>query len=320
MTPPQFKIVLAEAFDPQAVEPLKELGDVVQLTSCDEASLIEAVPACDALLVRTYSEVTSKVIEKADKLKVIGRGGVGLENIDIESAQDRGIAVVYAPEAGTNAVADLAIGLMIGLIRGIGAGDRFVRAGEFQSGRKVTPAAELRELTLGIIGMGRIGRAMGRRCRNGFGMNVLYNDIVEPGWLDMSAESVSKEELYQRADVLSLHVPLTEDTRHLIQSDSLSKMKRGAYLINTSRGQVVDSEALAKCLNDGTFGGAALDVFDPEPLPKGHPLLEAPNTLFTPHVGARTRCAQQGMNAVIDDVVRVLKGKSPNFPAPRQQQ
>ncbi len=311
----RLRIVLAEPYDRIGVEKLRTVGDVIVLDACDEAQLKVAVADCDALLVRTRTTVTRAVIESAARLRVIGRGGVGLENIDVDAARERGIAVVYTPHASTEAVADLTVGMMIALLRNISSCDAMVRKGYFWEARGVSCSREMSELTLGIIGMGRIGRAVARRCRNGFGMTVLYNDIVSPGWLDFVATPVSKDQLYADADVVSLHVPLTKSTRNLIDAAALSGFKKCAVLINTSRGGVVDSLALSNALAAGTLAGAALDVFDTEPLPADHPLMRAPNTLFTPHIGSRSFAGLARMNEVVEDVVRVLQGRSPFYPA-----
>jgi len=307
------RILLAEAFDPAAVEKLRAVGDVFTLDAYDETHLKEAVADCDVLLVRTRTVVTRAMIESAPRLRVIGRGGVGLDNIDVEAARERGIAVVYTPHASTDAVADLTVGQMIAILRNFRGCDALVRSGRFWEAREQSCSREMSELTLGIVGMGRIGRAVARRCRNGFGMTVIYNDIVPSGWLDFVATPVTKDELYTQADIVSLHVPLTESTRNLIDPAALSRFKKGAVLINTARGGVVDSMALAAALTAGTLAGAALDVFDPEPLPPGHPLMKAPNTLFTPHIGSRSFAGLARMNDVVEDVVRVLQGRPPSF-------
>ena len=322
------RIVLAEAFDVPAVEKLRAVGEVVVLDAYDEVHLKKAVADCDALLVRTCTTVPRAVIESGARLRVIGRGGVGLENIDLAAARERGIAVVYTPGAATDAVADLTVGMMIALLRNLTGSDAMVRSGRFREARQQACARELSELTLGIVGLGRIGRAVARRCRNGFGMTILYNDIISPGWLDFAVTPVAKEQLYAQADVVTLHVPLTDPseprpegrghshpTRHLIDAAALRKFKKGAFLINTSRGGVVDSLALADALAAGTLTGAALDVFEPEPLPADHPLMQAPNTVFTPHLGARSCTGLARMNAVIEDVIRVLQGRPPCYPA-----
>ena len=312
---PSLHTVFAEEFDQAAVERMRSVGRVTLPDACDEASLAEAVRDCDALLVRSYAPVTRAVLEQATRLRVIGRGGAGIDNIDLDAARERGITVVYTPEAGTDAVADLTVGLVISLLRHIATGDSSVRGGQFAAARMGSVGLELRGVTLGIVGLGRIGKAVARRCRHGFGMNIVYNDIVHPGLVDFVAIPLEKEELYRRANVVSLHVPLTDETHHLIDDTALSKFKDGAILINTSRGAVVDGLALARALSAGPLAGAALDVFDPEPLPADHPLMTAPNTLFTPHIGARTHRALARMNAVVEDVIGVLEGKPPRYPA-----
>ncbi len=311
----ELHIVFAERFDDWAVERMGGIGRVTILEACDQPSLTKAVADCDALLVRTRARVSRAMIEGAPRLKVIGRGGVGLENIDLEAAREHGVAVVYTPEAATEAVADLTVGMIISLERRVPWCDAMVRGGRFRQARDEACARELSELTIGIIGLGRIGKAVARRCRHGFGMNVLFNDIVEPGWLDFVATPMSKDELYERSDIVSIHVPLTAETRGLIDRSALSKFKKGSILINTARGAVVDGAALARALESGILAGAGLDVLDPEPLPADHPLLSAPNTLFTGHTGARTRGGLARMNAVVDDVIHVLRGVKPRFPA-----
>lgn len=313
MSGKDFHIVFAERFDESAIERMRSVGRVTVLDRPGEAELLEVIGDCDALLVRTYTEVTRTVIMASSRLKVIGRGGVGLENIDVEAARERGIPVVYTPAAATEAVADLTIGLMIGLLRKIHLNDAAVRADRFQEQRKSSLARELAELTIGIIGMGRIGSAVGRRCKLGFNMRVIYNDVRTIEGFGFTAEPVEKESLYQQADVVSLHVPLTPATNGMINEPTLSRCKSEAILINTARGRVVDSLALAARLSVGKLAGAALDVVEPEPLPTGHPLLSAPHTLFTAHIGAQTHGGQSRMSDVVDDIARVLAGDKPRY-------
>jgi D-3-phosphoglycerate dehydrogenase len=315
MSRPNWKTVFAESYSDQAVERLRALGEVVVLDACDKETLIRAIEDCDALLVRTSSRVTADVLAQAHRLRVIGRGGVGVDNIDLAAARERGITVVHTPGAATDAAADLTIGFIVALVRRFRLVDAMVRTGEFWEARGLPPAAELSELTLGILGMGRIGTEVARRCRTAFGMKIVYNDIRPIAPLDFNAEPRAKDQLYAESDIVSLHVPLTRQTRGLIDSGTLCRFKRGSYLINTARGAVVDSEALADALRNGDLAGAALDVFEPEPLPPNHPLLSATNTLFTAHIGARTGPAQARMNDVVEDVARVLEGKPPLYPA-----
>jgi len=312
---PVANILSTEALSPDARRRLETVGRIRVLDPRDEEELCEAVGEAEALLVRTKTRVTRRVIESAPKLKVIGRGGSGLDNIDVPAAWERGVTVVYTPEASTDAVADLTVGLMIAVLRGIALADAGVRGGRFDEARAACVGPELRGLTLGIVGMGRIGRAVSSRCHFGFRMAIVYNDILEVEPLPFPAQSHSKEALFERADVISVHVPLTDETRGMIDGRVLAGFKPRAVLINTARGEVVDSVALAEALSEGRLGGAALDVFDAEPLPANHPLLSAPNTLLTPHIGARTPESLARMDSVVDDVIAVLKGRTARFPA-----
>ncbi len=315
MTSGTIRIVVTETYDQDAIARLRKAGDVTILETCAESALTDAVKNADALVVRTRSNVTRAVIDAGKNLKVIARGGVGLDNIDLVAASERNIAVVYTPTAATDAVADLAVGMMIALTRQFGWAERMLRDEKFADARTTARAREMRDLTLGIIGMGRIGQAVAKRCRGGFNMTVIYNDLREIGWLDSTATPVTKDDLYQQADLISLHLPLTPETHNLINHDTLKKLKPGAILINTARGPIVDNLAIANALRSGNLGGAGLDVYDPEPLPQDHPLLSAPNTILLPHIGARTDRGLAGMNDVVDDVLRVLTGESPHYPA-----
>ncbi len=315
VTDTPLRILFAEPYDAAAVARMVEVGDVTILESCAAASLVGAVTDCDALLVRTGARVTREVIEAGGRLRVIGRGGVGIDNIDVEAAKEHGVQVVYTPAASTDAVADLAVGLMLAVVRQIVAADGLVRSGRFAEGRKSLIGPELGALTIGIVGLGRIGKAVAKRCQLGFGARVVYNDIVDPGRIDFEATERTKERLFGEADIVSLHVPLTGSTRGLIGPDTLATFKRGSILINTARGAVVDSSALAEALDTGTLAGAGLDVAQPEPLPAGHPLLGARNVVLTPHVGARSPTALARMNEVVEDVARVLAGEAPLFSA-----
>lgn len=313
---PRPKILVADKYSASAVERLRAIGDVVQLDKPTEAALVAAVADADALIVRTYSSATRRVIEAGRRLRVIARGGVGLDNIDLAAARERGIPVVYTPAASTHAVADLAVGMILCLQREIAAFNSEIRSGDFKAMRARPPRCpELRHQTIGIIGMGRIGSEVARRLHAGFGCRILYNDIREVGPFAFPAESVSKDVVYAGSDVVTLHVPLTPLTRGLIRRDSLARMRRNAYLVNTCRGPVVVAQDLADALRAGRIAGAAIDVFDPEPPPPEHPLLHAPNCLLTPHIASRSPEGLAAMNDVVDDVIAVLKGRTPRWVA-----
>jgi len=317
---PRPRIIVAGQLSESATERLQKAGEVIFLDKGDERTLSEAVMEADALVVRTYAEVTHKVIlaaKEAGRLRVIGRAGVGVDNIDVRAAHGAGITVVHTPAACTSAVADLTVGLILAVQRKIVVGDRKLREGEFKSLRAGVPdVRELQHQTLGVIGMGRIGRAVGTRLHNGFDMRVIYYDIREIGLLPFAAEPRrSANEVYAEADVVTLHVPLTSLTRGMINEAALEQFKQGAVLINTSRGPVVEAQALAKALEAGRLSGAGIDVFDPEPPPSDHPLLSAPNGVLTPHIASRSYEGITAMNDVVDDVIGVLTGKEPMYPA-----
>jgi len=301
--------VIADEYADAAVESLRPHGRVSILAQLDPDRRCEALRTADALLVRTRFRVTEDILVQSPRLKVIARAGVGLDNVDVAAARLRNVAVLYTPAASTDAVADLTIGLIIALVRGIVTGDHGVRVGQFAPMRSALVGRELSELTLGIVGLGRIGSAVARRACLGFGMRVIYNDLEPKSVAGLSLESADKEEIWRTADVISLHVPLTDSTRQMIDADVLRRIKSGALLVNTARGACVDGMALASALREGRLGGAGLDVTDPEPLPSGHPLLLAPHAIFTPHLGARTVSSLARMESVAGDVVNYLTGR-----------
>ncbi|HOW70380.1 MAG TPA: NAD(P)-dependent oxidoreductase [Phycisphaerae bacterium] len=316
---PRARIVVAEKVNESAMARLQAAGEVISLDNHDETTLINAVREADALVVRTYALVNANVITAArqtGRLKVIGRAGVGVDNIDVPAALQAGIQVVNTPAASTCAVTELVVGLIVAVQRHIAAFDARIRQGEFATLRAgPAPTPELQHQTLGIIGMGRIGRAVGYRMRNGMGMRVMYYDIREIGYLPFATTPASSaEEVYAACDVVTFHVPLTAKTRNMVNAAALRHFKPGAYLINTSRGPVVNAADLASALTENRLGGAAVDVFDPEPPPPDHPLLSAPNCLLTPHIGARSREGLAAMNDVVDDVIAVLAGRTPQYP------
>ena len=260
----------------------------------------------DALLSLVTDKIDAGIIEGAPKLRAIANMAVGTDNIDLEAARRRGIPVGNTPDVLTDATADLAFALLLALARRIVPGAEMVRSGRW---RTWEPAADLgADLTgavLGIVGWGRIGQAVARRAE-GFGMDIVHSS---------RSSGVSLEELLERADFVSLHTPLTPETRGLIGADALARMKPTALLINTSRGGVVDQGALREALLAGTIAGAALDVTDPEPLPADHPLLDAPNLLVLPHVGSATVRTRAKMAAMaVDNLLAALDGRPMPYP------
>ena len=270
------------------------------------------------MVVRTYTKVNAALLSRAPKLKVVGRGGVGIENIDVKACRARGVEVVYTPDANTLAVGDFVIGYALQLLRPWAFfKDRAYEPKEFKSIRDTQRGVQLNELTIGILGMGRVGRRVGKIAANGFGMRVIYNDLLDvKAHLVFEAAAVDKETLFREADIVSLHVDMKAGNENLVGPALLSLMKQTAILINTSRGEALDDVALAKALREKRIAGAAIDVFDPEPPKSDYPLLGLENVLLTPHMAARTHTAIENMSWVVRDVVEVLHGRAPKCPAP----
>lgn len=306
------KVLVAAPIYDKAIERLREAGfEVLFKEYPSEDELVILIKDVDALIVRSKPMVTRKVIEAAGKLKIIGRSGVGLDNIDLEAAKEKGIKVINTPGAPANSVAELTIGLMLAVLRKIAYADRRLREGEWV--KKQCLGYELRGKTLGVIGMGRIGREVARIAHHGFGMKIIYYDVIRcPKEIEeeLKTECVDLETLLRRADIVTIHVPLTPQTKHLINEERLKLMKTTSFLINTSRGGVIDTKALVKALKEGWIAGAGLDVFDEEPLPKNHPLTSLDNVVLTPHIGASTIEAQEraGME-IVEKIIEFFKSK-----------
>jgi glyoxylate reductase len=259
------------------------------------------VASAEAVLSLVTDRIDAGVIDAAPQLRAIANMAVGTDNIDLEAAAARGIPVGNTPDVLTDATADLAFALLLALARRIVPGAAMVRAGEWKTWQPAKDlGADLAGATLGIVGWGRIGQAVARRGE-GFGMHVIHSS---------RASGVPLDELLERSDFVSLHVPLTPETRYLIDAGALALMRPTALLINTARGGVVDQDALREALHMGTIAGAALDVTDPEPLPPDHPLLDAPNLLVVPHVGSATVHTRARMAAMaVDNLLAALDGR-----------
>lgn len=304
-----WRVLLAQRLDADSERRLAAGAAVVHCRENTEAALCAQVADCDALIARTHTPVTRAVLTAGERLKVVGVAGVGVDRVDLAAASEFGIRVISTPGAATDSVADLTLLFMLQLLRPVPGLSAAYRAGRFDEARATPHGDELRESTVGIVGLGRIGKAVGRRCAAGFGARVLYNDVVDVGPLDFSAEAVAKEALWRRADIVTLHVPLTDETRGLVDAGVFDQVRPTMRLINTARGAVVDTDALTNALVEGRIAGAALDVTNPEPLPPQHPLLGDPRCLVTPHIAARTHAGLRRMYGVVDEVLRVLGGK-----------
>jgi D-3-phosphoglycerate dehydrogenase len=310
-------VLVAEEFDTEQLEWLRQRAQVIEI-SPDDPSFDSHVSGAEALVVRTYIRVNETLLTKAPKLRVVGRAGVGIENIDVRACRARGVEVVHTPDANTLAVADFVFGFMLQLLRPwFVFRQRAYEPKEFKRIRNTERGRQLDELTLGILGMGRVGRRVGKIAANGFGMRVIYNDLLDvAAQLKFPATAVDKSALYRESDVLSVHVDMRPGNEHLVGREQLALMKRDAILINTSRGEVLDAHALADAIHAKQLAGAGIDVFDPEPPPPDFPLLGFDNVILTPHVAARTTTGMTNMGWVVRDVVAVLEGRKPQYPAP----
>ena len=308
--------IVTEGLDPTPLAWLRERCEVVEAGQ-DSPEFAAALPNASALVVRTYTKVNAEMLAKASKLKVVGRGGVGIENIDVKACRARGVEVVYTPDANTLAVGDYVFGLILQLIRPYGffretAYDKKT----FKHIRDTLRGRQLNELTIGILGMGRVGRRVGRIAAAGFGMRVLYHDLLGAIDLPFPATAVDKQTLMREADILTIHVDMRPGNENLVGASELALMKPDAILLNTSRGEVLDAKALADAIRAKRLAGAALDVYAPEPPPADFPLLGLENVLLAPHMAARTGTALENMSWVARDVVEVLEGRKAKYPAP----
>jgi phosphoglycerate dehydrogenase-like enzyme len=313
----QSTVLVTEGSGPRPLQWLKEQARVVEISHTHpdfDKHLVDA----EGLVVRTYTKVNADLLARAPRLKVVGRGGVGIENIDVKACRARGVEVVFTPEANTLAVGDFVFGYILQLLRPwCFFRERAYEPKEFKRIRDTVRGRQLNELTIGILGMGRVGRRVGRIAAGGFGMRVIYNDLVDvSAKLDFPAISVDKPTLFRESDILSIHVDMRPENQNLVGRDQLAQLKPDAILINTSRGEVLDAGALAEAIRGKRLAGAALDVFAPEPPPADFPLLGMENVLLTPHLAARTNTALENMSWVVRDVVAVLAGGKPRFPAP----
>jgi len=297
-------VLVTDGLDEPGLALLREAAQVF------ESKTLESLPESDALIVRGRTKVTAEVIRSAGpRLKVVGRAGVGVDNIDLEAARARGLTVVNAPEAATVAVAELTLGMMLALARQIPLADSGMRRAEWR--KSELHGSELSGKTLGIVGVGRIGAAVAARAA-AFGMRVLGHDpLLSDGELQRrGTEPLSFDALLRESDYICLHLPLTDETRGLIGRETLQRFKPGARLISAARGGIIDEAALLEALESGHLAGAALDVYAEEP-PGELPLRRHPNVVLTPHIGAQTREAQS--KAALDiagEVLAALQGES----------
>ena len=308
------RILVSDPIAEDGVARLRAAGSVDVQTGLTAEELIARIPGYDALVVRSETRVTAEVLAAATRLRVVGRAGVGVDNIDIEAATRHGVLVLNAPTGNTIAAAEHAVAMMMALARNLAAADASMHRGAWE--RKRFMGSELREKTLGLLGLGKIGVEVARIAGQGLGMRVVAHDplVAADRAEQAGVELVDLDALVGQADVLSVHVPLTEQTRGIIDGRRLAAMKPGARVINVARGGIIDEAALAAALHQGHIGGAAIDVFTVEPPPPDHPLLGAPNIVLTPHLGASTEEAQLNVALdVADQIVQVLGGGAARY-------
>lgn len=306
------RVLVAEPLSAAGIDLLSTEHEVDNRPGLARDELLHALPDYDALVVRSGVKVDAQAIDAGRRLKVIGRAGVGVDNIDVDAATAAGVVVVNAPTANTIAAAELTIGLIYALARNIAAADASLRRGEWR--RADFMGMELRGKTLGIVGLGKIGLAIADRAR-AMEMELVGSDpfVAAEAAAEHGIELVELGELLRRSDVVTVHVPLNDATRGLIDERALRLMKPSAFVINVARGGVVDEKALAEALHAGRLAGAAIDVYESEP-PRDSPLLSAPNTILTPHLGASTREAQAKAGVeVAQQVLDVLAGRPARY-------
>jgi D-3-phosphoglycerate dehydrogenase len=304
MTNSQTRILVADDVSDSGLQPLRDAGFLLEKrVGLNASALREALNGCAGLVVRSETKVTSELLDDAMSLRVIGRAGVGVDNIDVPAATERGIVVMNAPDGNTITTAEHTIALLIALARRVPQANSSLKSGRWE--RKAFIGVELQGKTLGVVGLGRIGRTVAARAR-AFGMKIIAFDpfIVPEQARDLEIELAPLNELFAGADFITVHTPLTPETRGVIGRDAFARMKQGVRIINCARGGLVDEGALYDAIKSGTVAGAALDVFVDEPPPPDHPLLLLDEVIVTPHLGASTAEAQEGVAFTVAEQMR----------------
>ncbi|MCD4845352.1 MAG: phosphoglycerate dehydrogenase [Methanosarcinales archaeon] len=300
------KVLVSDSLSEEGIRILKQDTEVDVRTGMSPEELITCIKDYEALVVRSQTKVTREVIEAAKNLKIIGRAGVGVDNIDVEAATQHGIIVINAPEGNMISAAEHTIAMMMALSRNIPQANQSLRSGKWD--RKHFMGVEVRNKTLGIIGLGRIGAEVAKRAR-GMEMNILVYDpfISEERADDLGIKLTTVEEILLHSDYITVHTPLTKETRNIIDTEQLKMVKPNVRIINCARGGIINEEALARAVSSGQVAGAAIDVFVNEP-PNDSPLLKQDNIIVTPHLGASTREAQ--VNVAVDVAEQIINYKN----------
>lgn len=303
------KVLVSDPIDDEGLDRLDDAGYVVDVkTELTEDELVDIIGEYDAIVVRSGTKVNERVVEAADSLEIIGRAGVGVDNIDIDAATRKGIIVANAPQGNTVAAAEHAIALLLSLSRNVPQANASLKRGEWRKSDFV--GVEAKGKNLGVFGLGRIGGEVAKRG-DALGMNVIaYDPFVSQSRADeLNAELAEFDEVLERADFVSVHTPLTDDTEHMISEEEFEKMDEDVRLVHASRGGVVDEEAAARAVSEGEIAGAAFDVFEDEPPAEENPILEEEGVVVTPHLGASTESAQLNVaETIAEQVINVLEG------------
>ncbi|MGI6574860.1 MAG: hydroxyacid dehydrogenase [bacterium] len=309
------KVLFIQPIHEDGMDRMAQVAEIIMAERVDEDYVAKAAADVDAIIVRV-SPITEKIIKAAKNLKVIGRHGVGYDNIDIAAATAAGVPVVYAPGTNTNAVAEQAIALMFALAKHLVPAHEALKQNGDYGYRLRVRSCELKGKTLGLVGLGNIGRRVAAFCQLGFGMKVVGTDpflneeAIKAAGLEI--EVTDLDGVLQAADFVSLHAPAKPDTYKIIGKRELKLMKKTAYLINTARGPLVDEAALLEALQEGEIAGAGLDVFDPEPPQGDNPIFQLPNVVVTPHMAAHSNESLSVMAlTVVENVIQVLNGERP---------
>ncbi len=304
MAIPILQVFVADDVNEDKLAPLRDAGiTVIKETKLDEAALAERIKNVDGVIVRSATKITADLMDKAERLRVIGRAGVGVDNIDVKAATKRGIVVMNAPDGNTITTAEHTIALLVSMARNVPQAHAKLQGGEWD--KKSFVGVELNGKTLGVIGLGRIGKHVAKVAR-GFGMHIVaYDPFMSADHAkELGIETGTLDDVLKRADFITIHTPVTDETRGIIGEDAFAKMKKGVRIVNAARGGLIDENALIKAIENGTVAAAALDVFSTEPLPADSPLLGNPKIITTPHLGASTTEAQEGVALTVAEQMR----------------
>lgn len=314
----KYTVVVTEPIHQAGIDLLEERGvEVISLPpGSDIDALAEVSPRADGFITRGSIKVTREIMASSPRLKAVGVHGIGCDHVDLEAARELGKVVLNTPTALTETVAEMAMALMLSMTRRVVSADKAVRAGEWSRKYGDLRGVEVMGKTVGLIGLGKIGTATARRLKP-FGVELVYysrtrkEDVEE----ELGMEWASLGELLRRSDIVSIHVPHNPETFHMLSSAEFEMMKDGVYIVNSARGKIIDQEVLVEALKSGKVAGAALDVFEVEPLPQGDPLASMDNVILAPHLGASSQEAMWRMaTQVADGVFKVLKGEKPDHP------